>query len=99
MRKTPIITAAFGAFGLCAGFSVTALADPVTDFIACDINQDGLLQKPEFQAFVKRRASAGNSSSKWVVRFGAWGRALRTVDYNKDGLVSGDELRRYDATQ
>ena len=98
MRKTPIILAAFVIVSLCAGFSSIAQADPVADFIASDINKDGLLQKPEFQAFVKRRAIAGNSSSKWVVRFGAWGRALKTVDYNKDGVVSGDELRRYDAT-
>ena len=98
MQKTPIIIAAFVIVSLCAGYTGTAMADPVADFMASDTNKDGLLQKPEFQAFVKRRAIAGNSSSKWVVRFGAWGRALRTVDYNKDGLVSGDELRRYDAT-
>lgn len=85
------------------GFSVfvlmcsTAVADPVADFIACDTNKDGLLQKAEFQAFIKRRAAAGNASAKWVVTFGAWGRALRTVDYDKDGQVSGDELRKYDA--
>lgn len=85
------------AFGIFAAFCSAAHADPVRDFIASDTSKDGLLQKAEFQAFVKRRAAAGNASAKLVVTFGAWGRALRTVDYNKDGQVSGDELRRYDA--
>jgi EF hand len=84
-------------FGLFVWLCGTALADPVADFIACDTNKDGLLQKMEFQTFVKRRAAAGNASAKWVVTFGAWGRALKTVDTNKDGQVSGDELRAYDA--
>jgi Ca2+-binding EF-hand superfamily protein len=85
------------AFSVSALMCGVAIANPVTDFIACDSNKDGLLQKAEFQAFVKRRADAGNASAKWVVTFGAWGRALSTVDYNKDGQVSGDELRKYDA--
>ena len=72
------------------------MADPVADFIACDTNKDGLLQKAEYQAFIKRRAAAGNASAKWVVTFGAWGRAMSTVDTNKDGQISGDELRAFD---
>lgn len=91
MRKT-FFTVTISAL-LCG----IAFADPVADFIASDANKDGLLQKPEFQAFVKRRAKSGNKSAKFVVTFGAWGRALTTVDYNKDGQVSGDELRKYDA--
>ena len=95
MRKTPFVfTGLLAAF---TGLASAAVADPVADFIASDINKDGLLQKAEFRAFVKRRANAGNASSKLVVRLGAWGTALRTVDFNNDGLVSGDELRRYDA--
>jgi EF hand len=90
MRKTVL---AVTIFAILLG---PALADPVADFVASDINKDGLLQKAEFQAFVKRRAASGNAASKWVVRFGAWGRALATVDYNRDGQVSGDELRKYD---
>ena len=83
--------------GVFAFMSSAAVADPVTDFIACDANKDGMLQKAEYQAFIKRRAAAGNSSAKWVVTFGAWGRAMRTVDTNKDGQISGEELRAYDA--
>jgi Ca2+-binding EF-hand superfamily protein len=79
-----------------AAFTGAAAASPESDYVASDANGDGLLQQPEFKAFITRRAKAGDGKAKWVVRFGAWGRALRTVDYDKDGQVSGGELRRYD---
>lgn len=81
------------------GLITAAVANPVSDFIASDTNKDGLLQKAEFQAFLKRRATAGDSAAKWVVRFGAWGRALKTVDTNNDSIVTPAELRAFDASQ
>jgi hypothetical protein len=75
----------------------TAHADPVADFLASDTNNSRTLEGDEFKAFVKRRAVAGNASSKWVVRLGAWGRAWRTVDTNGDAVVTPAELRAFDA--
>jgi hypothetical protein len=69
------------------------------DYRASDTNKDGLLQMAEYKAFIKRRADNGDATAKWVVRFGAWNRALNTVDTNKDGQISGDELRAYDASR
>ncbi|MGL4404553.1 MAG: hypothetical protein ACRCT6_02255 [Notoacmeibacter sp.] len=79
------------------GLSSAANADPVADFKASDTSKDGLLQKEEFKTFVKHRAKAGNASARWVVRFGAWGRALKTVDTNNDLIVTPAELRAFDA--
>ena len=97
MRK-PLIASVAAHAALFAGISA-AQADEVRDFLKADRNGDGLLQKAEFQSFIQARANAGDSAAKWVVRFGAWGRALKTVDYNRDGQVSGDELRKYDASR
>ena len=99
MRKSPYVFGALGIVLLTAASSLPARADEVQDFISADRNGNGLLEGGEFQTFVKARASAGDSSAKWVVRFGAWGRALKTVDSNKDGKVSGDELKAYDASR
>ena len=99
MRKTHSVAIAI-CLGAVSAFATTnAKADEVRDFMSADANGNGLLEGGEFQTFIKARASAGDSSAKWVVRFGAWGRALKTVDSNKDGKVSGDELRKYDASR
>ena len=79
--------------------ATAASADPVADFIASDRNGNGTLESAEFREFIKARAEAGDGSAKWVVRFGAWGRALSTVDINKDGIVTGDELRAYERSR
>ena len=91
MRKTVLVISIFGI--LCG----TVSAGEVEDFIASDANKDRLLQKPEFQAFIKRRAKAGNKSAKFVVTLGAWGRALSAVDTNSDQIVTPAELRAFDA--
>jgi EF hand len=95
MRLALICLVAFVLLESTAFAAVTAEAD----YRASDANQDGLLQMAEYKAFIKRRAQNGDASAKWVVRFGAWNRALRTVDSNKDGVISGDELRAYDASR
>lgn len=94
MRKTGLVLCLFLNFSLFIGF---AMADEVGDFIASDANQNKMLEGEEFKAFIKRRAAAGNASAKWVVRFGAWGRALKTVDTNGDKIITPAELRAYDA--
>lgn len=74
-----------------------ARADEVSDFIASDFDSNGVLVGDEYREFIKRRAKAGNASAKWVVTFSAWGRALKTVDTNGDGIVTPAELRAFDA--
>ncbi len=84
--------------GLIAGLSVSSpRADEVSDFIESDSNKNGVLAGEEYKEFIKRRAKAGNASAKWVVTFSAWGRALKTVDTNGDGIVTPAELRAFDA--
>lgn len=85
------------SFCLFAGLVTLANADPVSDFIKSDINKDKQLQPAEFQTFVKLRAKNGDRGAKWVVRFGAWGRALKAVDSNGDKIVTPAELRAFDA--
>ena len=83
---------------LVVAFSVSyAIADEVSDFIASDSDNDGVLVGGEYREFIKRRAKAGNASAKFVVTFGAWGRALKTVDTNDDNIVTPAELRAFDA--
>jgi hypothetical protein len=95
MSKTLVYVSIFAM--LCGAASAKDTAAEVADFLASDLNKNKVLEGDEFKTFVKRRAIAGNTSSKWVVRFGAWGRALRTVDTNGDKIVTPAELRAFDA--
>ena len=73
-----------------------ASADPVQDFKTADADSNGILEAPEFRHFVDLRAEDGSSMAKKVRTFRAYGIALSRVDYDGDGSVSGDELKRYD---
>ena len=95
MRQTIMVLGIFAV--LCGAAHSKDTAAEVADFLASDANKNKQLEGDEFKTFVKRRAIAGNTSSKWVVRFGAWGRALRTVDINGDKIVTPTELRAFDA--
>jgi hypothetical protein len=95
MRQTFKVLSIFAL--ICGAASAKDTAAEVADFLASDLNNNKVLEGDEFKTFIKRRAIAGNSSSKWVVRFGAWGRALRTVDTNGDKIVTPAELRAFDA--
>ena len=95
MQKTVSILIVFVL--LCGPANAKDTAKEVADFLASDTNKNRVLEGDEFKTFIKRRAIAGNSSSKWVVRFGAWGRALKTVDTNGDQIVTPAELRAFDA--
>ena len=95
MQKT-IVSLGILALLCCTSIAKDTAAE-VADFVASDANKDRVLAGNEFKEFIKRRAKAGNASSKFVVTFGAWGRALRTVDTNGDRIVTPAELRAFDA--
>ncbi|PWW00201.1 hypothetical protein DFR52_103403 [Hoeflea marina] len=73
-----------------------ALAGPAADFRAADANGNRQLEFDEFRVFVDLRANGGNAQAKKVRLFKAYRLALGKVDYDGDGIVTGDELIRFD---
>ena len=65
-------------------------------FLAADVNKDLVLNRKEFRTFVQLMADAGQSTSKTIRAFGAYGYAFGIADRDKDGVVSPHELRAAD---
>ena len=74
----------------------SASADPLRNFKSADADKSGSLEAPEFRNFIDLLADGGNRMARTVRASRAYGIALSRVDYNNDGRVSGDELKRYD---
>lgn len=63
-----------------------------TNFLAADANSDGKLSRNEFRVFIDAQARDNIGRAGMVRRFGAYDRAFRTLDTNKDGSISPREL-------
>ena len=88
-------------FGACPAFAPVAYAFEATatetnSFLAADVNKDLVLNRKEFKTFVQLMAKAGQSTSKTIRTFGAYGYAFGIAGANKDGVVSPQELRNAD---
>lgn len=72
-----------------------ALAGPAADFRTADVDDNGQLEFNEFRVFIDLRANGGNAQARKVRLFKAYKLALAKVDFDGDGIVSGDELARF----
>ena len=59
-----------------------------------DTNGNGKLNRKEFRGFIQALAKNGNRLARTVRFFGMYGMAFRISDKNKDGELTGAELRR-----
>lgn len=65
---------------------------PHTNFNTADADQNGALDLEEFTVFVKANAEANFGKAKRIKRFGAYKRALKKVDEDKNGAVTWQEF-------
>lgn len=59
-----------------------------------DANRNGKLDRREFRGFIQALARNGNRLARTVRFFGVYNMAFRISDRNKDGQLTGAELRR-----
>ena len=62
------------------------------NYIAADKNKDSKLSKAEFRAFINANAKDGLGRAGMVKRFGAYDKAFKRLDANKDGQITKPEL-------
>ncbi len=62
------------------------------NFKQADRNKDAKLSKSEFRAFINANAKDGLGKASMVKRFGAYDRAFASLDKNKDGQITRQEL-------
>ena len=96
MRTKPNRMALSVALALCmAGVAAPAnAAGEAALYRQADTNGNGKLNKREFRGFIQALAKNGNRLAKTVRFFGMYGMAFRISDKNKDGQLTGAELRR-----
>lgn len=68
----------------------------VDAFVRADSNGDGVLNYPEFRAFVRQMAASGQSTAITIRSFGAYRLAFRRVDADRNGVATPTELRQAD---
>ncbi|MEO0496952.1 MAG: hypothetical protein AAF141_06210 [Pseudomonadota bacterium] len=61
-------------------------------FLTADANGSKTLDKQEFRTFINTLAGMGLPVAKRVRTFGVYGIAFSRSDFNKDGILSTDEL-------
>ena len=71
-----------------------AAASEAALYRQADANGNGKLNQREFRTFIRALAKNGNRLARTVRFLGIYGTAFRTSDKNKDGEVTGDELRQ-----
>jgi len=77
--------------------AVPANADPQrmqaqANFVAADMNQDEQLDMAEFKTFINLNADHNLGRAAMIRRFGMYGRAFGTLDANRNGVVSKQEI-------
>ena len=95
-KATTVLTASVLLTLAAAGpaFSSDAVrAQAKANFQSADVNDDQLLDFNEFKTFIDLNAKHGLGRAPMIRNFGAYGTAFGTADANKDGLVSGQEVR------
>lgn len=73
-----------------------ATEQEVTAFMAADRNRDLVLDRAEFRTFILLMAETGQSTSKTIRTFGAYGYAFKIADRDRDGVITPQELRTAD---
>lgn len=74
------------------GAAQAQTAEQKRAFNSADANGDGSLNQAEYTKFVQQLADQGDRQAKVVRTFGAYGRAFRYVDANKDRRLTVREL-------
>lgn len=81
-----------------------ALADDLNNgleanyvFMDTDINKDGTLDRDEFVAFAATKAQKGDEHYRALVVSGDYDNQFNTLDYNADGVLDLEEIKRQDA--
>jgi Ca2+-binding EF-hand superfamily protein len=94
-------TAAIALFGaiptLTLAIAVPAVAQDQRErarmnFEQADANKDGRLDLAEFTTFINLNADQGLGRAPTIRRFGRYAQAFTTLDTNKDGFVSREEI-------
>lgn len=88
------VIAALSAPTITQAFEATS--DEVNAFLGADLNKDLVLDRSEFKTFILLMAQAGQSTSKTVRAFNAYGYAFKITDKNRDGVITPQELRSAD---
>ncbi len=65
-------------------------------FMDTDINKDGSLDREEFVAFAATKAQKGDEHYRALVVSGDYDNQFNTLDYNADGVLSLEEIKRPD---
>ena len=63
-------------------------------YAKADRNGNGKLNRKEFRSFIQALARNGNRLARTVRFLGVYNMAFRITDKNKDGQLTGAELRR-----
>ena len=66
-------------------------------FMDTDINKDGGLDRDEFVAFAATKAEKGDEHYRALIVSGDYDNQFNTLDYNADGALSLEEIKRPDA--
>ena len=61
------------------------------NFASANASGSGALSAPEFKAFIDLNAAASIGKAAKIKSYGAYDRAFKGVDANKDGAVTWDE--------
>mgnify|MGYP000865994275 CR=1 FL=1 len=86
---------AIGMTGLAyAQLAPEALKKAEANFAAANASGSGALSAAEFKAFIDLNAAAGIGKAAKIKSFGAYDKAMKGVDANKDGQVTWDEYVR-----
>lgn len=103
-----MIRALFSALAIMASWPAVTTAQMVVDgagavtteevssFVLADRDGDGVLVLDEFRVFVRHMASAGQPTARLIRTFGAYRRAFRIADRDRNGEVTPGELREAD---
>lgn len=62
------------------------------NFEQADVNKDGRLDPAEFTTFINLNADHGLGRAATIRRFSRYAQAFGTLDTNKDGVVSRQEI-------
>jgi Ca2+-binding EF-hand superfamily protein len=68
--------------------------EPTANFEKADADRNGALTPAEFRTFINMSADAGNGRAATIRSRGMYDRAFSTIDANRDGSISLDELRK-----
>lgn len=88
------VAAALFAAAMAEGTQPAQAAGEAALYRKADANGSGTLDRKEFRGFIRALAANGNRLARTVRFFGVYDLAFRITDKNKDGALTGAELRR-----